>query len=672
MEKNLSTWLRRYFPRDILMPLKPGTKSPLFAHRDGRWSWYSYLTNQRGRDVGILLVDLCVIDIDCQSVAAILESKFAILANVPCEDTEKGCHYFFARSSKADVDGYYDGWRQRNPKIDLKTICSNGTSGLLSVTPSRGKKWREGRAPWQCCPDGQLAYIPDELLLQVGRAQHEPISCHFKFLMDGTTRTIDNCNFLSGSAYLDIFLRDPLSTTNESNEAMDETNICVPFPSPYRAEVFDDLYNVCATGSMRLKQTDIERMSPQEFRARTEAVCNLADFMALPMRYDRIFRPPYGNLWSSVRLHEISKTLCASALIEKDWKYHLGTQTPQDDEWQKYVVEVTSELAAKTRYQSIQIGQCCLFPERPLMSSVFVEGDMTICVDNMKLPSIVETILCKARGHILLAGGSVLGKLAIDCLMGADYDFFLYNIDEQDAMSILNNVTALPDVVETFRSKHAISFRTDKIIFQIITKLFNNPAEILLGFDIPACKVGIYRDTENLQHVLATPSWVECMRHRAISIDETQWSRSSAVRYCKYYCKGFDVFLPGLIRSALDKSVDFQRDLNCFDGISLLFALEQHLEMRLKRTDMRVSRVLLEKVILTKMRGHCVCDYMTLVKTTRIREFLATFWSRLTSRPHDIIKVDQRPIVLSKASYNRPICGTFTLSPIRIEDILDL
>lgn len=672
------------------MPLQNGTKSPAFAHKNGRWSWYSYLTKQTNRDVGVLLVDLCVVDVDCHNIAATLEAKFAILNCVPCEITEKGRHYFFARSDKADIDGYYDGARQKNSKVDFKSVCWNGTSGLLVVTPSSGKTWRKGRAPWECFPNGQLPPIPDELLLQIGRAQHEPINCVLEFPGDGATRVINNCNFLAGSAYLDIFLRDPLP--NMALES-DQSIVRVPFPTQYRGEVFDDVYRVCVTGMMRVTQIEVETMSTRDFRAKTEAICNLADFLALPSKYDRIFRPPYGCLWSIVRLHEISRKLCSSALIESAWRFHLGTLISDDhkcvgdiingseDEWHPFLISITPDVAAKIKYRSVHsIQQCRLFPERPPISSVFIEGASTIHTDipGLILPSIVETILRKGRGQMILAGGSVLGKIAKECLPGADYDFFLYGIEEEHANFILKYIGDLPEVSETSRSEHAVSFRTADIIFQIITRLFRNPAEILLGFDIPACRVGIHIDIHNCRHVWATPSWVECMRCRAIWIDETLWSTSSAVRLCKYYCKGFDVFLPGLTRTAFNHSIKLHQELNRFDGISLLFAMEHQLHWKYRRgaeINKRISRMWLEKFILTSMRGHCVCDYMTVIKTTKIRDFLMSFWSSFTSnvKRHKIrAGGDLRPVIWSRPRYDRPICGTFVLSPAQVEDILDL
>ena len=665
MDDRLSVWLRKWYPRDVLMPLEKESKRPAFSHKNENWSWYRYLTKRKNDDVGILLVDICVIDVDCRSVAKALEDRFAVLKKVPCEDTKKGCHYFFSRSEKADVEGYYDGIKQKNSQIDFKTICSNGTSGLVVVTPSLGKSWRKEKAPWTCYPDGRLPEIPDDLLEHIGRASHTPVTCQLRFVVDGETRDIENCNVMAGSAYLDIFIRDPFS-----HDRREPIHI-VPIPD-CRATVFDDMYHVCATGELRLTQSEILKSSPAQFRKRIEAICRLADFMGMPTRYDKFFRCPYGYLWSCVRLHDISGCLSAVSLVESSWRFHLGMR-PTKADWQHLLIEVTTDLAKKIRYKPIETAfrESLLFYQRPSMSSVFEKGSCTIRSDPTNIessfPSIIDTILRTAPACVMLAGGSVLGEIAKNCSRGTDYDFFLFGVDAERASNILDGIAGLSKVKEIHRSEYAITFRTGELIFQIITKLFRNPAEILHGFDISACKIGLYIDERNRRNLLATPSWVESMKHRAIWVDDRTWSRSSAIRLCKYYCKGFDVLIPGLVRKALDKSIDMRRrDLNSFEGISLLFAMEFQLHNHKSREDVRtrISLTSLENMVLTKMKRHSDCDYTTFMKTTR---FLSSWWSWLSSR-----NVVERSDVLvwSSPKTGTAICGTFAQSPSNLKDIL--
>ena len=90
-------------------------------------------------DVGILLYDLCVIDVDTVHAADALEAAFPELAHVPMEVTARGRHYLFARSPLADAHGYFAGAAQRTPSIDFKSRAWGGGSGFLVVAPSAHK-----------------------------------------------------------------------------------------------------------------------------------------------------------------------------------------------------------------------------------------------------------------------------------------------------------------------------------------------------------------------------------------------------------------------------------------------------------------------------------------------------------------------------------------------------
>ncbi|GAX85861.1 hypothetical protein CEUSTIGMA_g13277.t1 [Chlamydomonas eustigma] len=83
-----------------------------------------------------------------------------ILNKAPLQKTTKGFHYFFLRPSYADDERIFDGARQCPFDIDLKTITSTGTRGVLSVHPSKGKEWI--RPPWS--ESIVLRDVPRELL----------------------------------------------------------------------------------------------------------------------------------------------------------------------------------------------------------------------------------------------------------------------------------------------------------------------------------------------------------------------------------------------------------------------------------------------------------------------------------------------------------------------------
>lgn len=171
-------WLLSEYPNDVLMPIQQGTKAPKFAHRHGSWTWDKYLAWRDEQasddikevgDVGILLRDLCIVDVDDHATALELEKRFPVLLHVPTEQTARGRHYWFSRPHEvADRVGFYDGASQVIKGVDFKSICKTGTSGFVLVAPSTNKMWL--RAPWDApCGGGAIPEIPLALLEAIAR-----------------------------------------------------------------------------------------------------------------------------------------------------------------------------------------------------------------------------------------------------------------------------------------------------------------------------------------------------------------------------------------------------------------------------------------------------------------------------------------------------------------------
>ena len=140
-----------------LMPLKPGTKQPLFAHKEpGTWSRERREAFMREHPEhtwwGLLLDGLAVVDCDDAASVAWVEGQLQTpeaKGGCAIQATKKGRHYVYLRPSWADAEGYWDGARQSRggERVDLKTRCRTGTRGLLTVAPSKDKRWE--RAPWE-------------------------------------------------------------------------------------------------------------------------------------------------------------------------------------------------------------------------------------------------------------------------------------------------------------------------------------------------------------------------------------------------------------------------------------------------------------------------------------------------------------------------------------------
>lgn len=158
----------------VLMPLVPGTKRPQHKHKEpGSWTEKEaersvISSGGGGGDWALLLDRVMVVDADDAAAISALEAHadaagIRELSTCPMQETKKGRHYFFARPAWADAEGYFDGARQspHGLALDLKTVTATGTRGLITVSPSKNKRWSPGREPWSC---GELPEMPRALV----------------------------------------------------------------------------------------------------------------------------------------------------------------------------------------------------------------------------------------------------------------------------------------------------------------------------------------------------------------------------------------------------------------------------------------------------------------------------------------------------------------------------
>ena len=212
--QHLDQVLERLAPNDLLMPVSRGSKHPMFSHKGNQWSRDKFqdFVNccKEPFDVCVLLRDLCVIDVDSHEIAQQLEARFPELLTAPMETTRHGRHYWFKRSPLCDELGYFDGAAQIQPKIDFKTVCSTGTSGIIVVAPSVNKHFvRE-------ITETNLIEIPQNILEAV--AVDKKTVKQIVFTCGGTMT--HSTHLLKRMSYFDPFL-------DEDEIAFDST-ICVP------------------------------------------------------------------------------------------------------------------------------------------------------------------------------------------------------------------------------------------------------------------------------------------------------------------------------------------------------------------------------------------------------------------------------------------------------------
>lgn len=160
--------MQEKYPNNVIIPCS-SHKAPLYPHKDGAYTWNTIVDKNiqfaDNGQIGVILKDLIVLDIDNQIEAKTMEDKFPFLKDVVSEFTTKGKHYYFKRTTLCDKLGIYDLSRcifdedgVTKKEVDCKTIATTGTGGIIIIAPSPNKKWLNS------IYDNDITAIPDDLV----------------------------------------------------------------------------------------------------------------------------------------------------------------------------------------------------------------------------------------------------------------------------------------------------------------------------------------------------------------------------------------------------------------------------------------------------------------------------------------------------------------------------
>jgi hypothetical protein len=549
----LAALFREQWPHDVLMPVKPGTKHPIFVFRHGSWTWAKFdkfLEGYAEEDVCVLLRDLIVVDVDSVEQARKLEERFPCLLEAPAERTRKGMHYFFARSVRADADGYYDGAGQRERGVDFKTVCRTGTGGVLVLAPSEGKAWV--RDPWSA----SIEEIPDDLLDAVAVPHHRTLAARLAFCPESEERE----ELLVETPFLHLMKYFEPLTSGELGERE-------PFPVPCSRAAFEELLYAIEHDDLRPARAT---------RALLRSVVEAADKLMLNARVTRRIR--LGTPRRRVDAEEACAAWSDAHVAERAWRQGLAAggdavlldvdealsqatryvPLPRDDRWLMHAPDGhhealrASEPHAAARPPPPRAGEPVVRP-RELDS-----GLIGTCV-----PAPVLAILRAYPGRIVLAGGAALALLSWHVRPGSDYDLFVVGMDEREATDALAHIRR--DFMDgvglglgvglhgVHRTRNAVTLTCGHgVTVQVVLRLHASLADVLLSFDVPPSKVAVYHDPARGGYAArCAPSWVPAMRHLAFPLDGANWGRAGVARTFKYQYKGFGVFLPGCRRVAV-------------------------------------------------------------------------------------------------------------------------
>lgn len=569
-------------------------KRPMYPHKGNQWSWTHYdsfcRSNTGFSEFGVLLKQLCVVDVDDFGVADELEERFPYLKWVPTEQTRKGRHYWFIRSTFADAGHFYDGASQVSERIDFKSISPDGTSGFVVVAPSYGKMWLRHLARSEYAPAADLtdpavirsrkfimAPIPDDLLRSVARSRIEACIPHTKMttaewsggndhvmlVFDDSTSImmkdiIKSPHVLQKMAYFDIMslLSFPISETHM------RVNV------PCRKEDFQTIYDFCVFKELVWIQSshglqdvvdtaDRLGLRMDVFQKLRYAVAEIQDVGCVcPELLNGLMRERIGRRDSaSYKLVDVFDIPPHGDVVHKEEEDGLWFKDDGEHVW--------------------------------LFDGLDVPA-LRICPNMRLLPSEVDLILFMYPGKLVLAGGSAL-SIAVDGVgSGSDFDLFLVDVDAEEACEILSEIersfSQRPECT-VLLTRHAMTILFDDHSepLQIILRLHSSVAGVLLGFDIAPARVGIGYDSVGVLRMWCTHTWVTSVQQRMFVLESVFWGRGSVARIIKYVGKGFNCLVP-VGRSQHMLKIDYGTHMMQYGRLSGLFAAEKYLSTRRLRS----------------------------------------------------------------------------------------
>jgi len=520
----LASWLREHAPSDVLVPVEPGGKFPIFKHAaPGAWSEHRAerwrLRHPLHTNYAILLKSLCVVDVDSQAVADLLEGRFPVLLTVPRERTRKGMHYYFARSPLADSDGYYDSRSPAMPGVDFKSRTSTGTGGVIVAAPAEGKTWIA--EPWSfACASPKC--IPDDLLQYIGAPRHPPRDIVFE-CSNGDVLNMLATRHVAKAPYVGVFLSDELKDHRRDNRVKCGRVICHAYSARSVAAA------VQAADNMRFA-------SHVSNDVVTEAL-DFCDFAGFPKQRTDRASDQYAERRALSDVHpEMADAMQATGLLT-----------------------VTGGVAPGTRdyaTHELNLGECELFLSNATAaaSGRFAARPGEAFEDSV--PRCVKDWMRAFPGRVVCAGGRVSGAVSETSAPGADTDLFVITNCVAEADAVLDHIRADPRVRAGTFTGCAYTMVVDSCVdpsahvVQLVLFLNGSIEQLLRGFDFAPCRIAAYHTAGSDVEVVCTPDWLESARSMAIPILRESWTDSSLARLAKYSDeKGYRLYVPGLNRS---------------------------------------------------------------------------------------------------------------------------
>jgi hypothetical protein len=524
------------------MPCSWRNKYPLFKHsKSAEWTHWHYEVWEKHADhgssgIGILLHDMCVVDVDDMDTARRLELEFPVLCDsrVPCETTRRGKHYYFCRSDICDRYGFFDGASQRVKGVDFKTRCHTDARGFVVTAPTHGRSWI--RAPWMC--PGRPITIPDELLQRVAVPRFPVIGLTVADSA-GCVLYIHQSKFFSNS-----------SVVTELLKATIDRKFTLP----------DDFRISDVIACMNLYDESSAAPLPTQLAGVTSM--KLMDFFAVKPVHRTLL--PGGPLHAYMHTQRVFPEMARAMILDTYAEISLEEVTPEFLSGTQPTCTITEDWlfadAVSTR-----------FPHPRAVSGT------------LRVPIQVARILHRHKSNLILAGGAALAAVCHD-IQAHDFDLFMITKRPEAARAIVQDIISDPCLLHIVSTQHAatLNVRGTNIIIQVILRRYNAASHVLQSFDLQPCKIMVMSDGETLR-AMAMRVWFLSMLTSCAVMTASAWGAASYARVLKYFARGFAVFVPCVHRSS------FKHISSDICGIGKLFEYEKRLRRLPSEEDVRIE-----------------------------------------------------------------------------------
>jgi hypothetical protein len=180
----------------------------------------------------------------------------------------------------------------------------------------------------------------------------------------------------------------------------------------------------------------------------------------------------------------------------------------------------------------------------------------------------------KIKEHVVIAGGYALSyaskKYLDKDIRYKDIDLFLYNLDNNGAKEICNEIIALlydfallnPYTnIKQFKlsdNENCITILVNNKIIQIIKRIYKSPSHVIHGFDIDCCCILIELQDKK---IFTTKRGLYSIKNQLNVYNFDRLSNSYDYRIIKYLTKrGYSIYLPGLDKLINNVNINFQSD----------------------------------------------------------------------------------------------------------------